>query len=93
MAIDSSEDWNFGVVQDLDIGICSTKISLANNSRTLGSLSKIMLVNVTFYSFFRYIAGNDRLSVKLLEGTTLVDLMDSLKERFNSPAFSEKYTI
>lgn len=52
-----------------------------------------MLVTVNFFSFFRYLTGRDQLSVDLAESATLVELMNSLNRRFDSPAFSEQWTI
>lgn len=52
-----------------------------------------MLITVNFFSFFRYIAGRDQLSIELIHGATLVELIKALNEKFRSPAFSDKWTV
>jgi molybdopterin converting factor small subunit len=47
-----------------------------------------MQVTVKFFSFFRPITGTDQLSIDLPDGATLGDLLNSLNQKFGTPAFT-----
>ena len=52
-----------------------------------------MQVIVKFFSFFRPITGTDRLSVDLVEGATLAELLNLLSEKFDSPSLASHPAI
>lgn len=49
-----------------------------------------MKVTVKLFSYFRQIAGTDQLSVELVEGATVADLLDLLSKKLDSTALTDK---
>ena len=53
----------------------------------------IMKVAVKFFSHFRQIVGADQVSVDLDSGATIAGLLNSLSERFDSPALKNDRAV
>jgi len=51
-----------------------------------------MQVTVKLFSMFRHYAGVDRMTVELATEATVTDLLNTLAERFNNPAFNHDET-
>lgn len=52
-----------------------------------------MKVTVEFFSYFRQIVGADQLSVDLDDGAAIAGLLNSLSERFDSPALKNDRAV
>lgn len=51
-------------------------------------MNKSVQVTVKLFSYFRRIAGTDRLAVDLVEGATAADLMDVLSRKLDGAALT-----
>jgi MoaD family protein len=51
-----------------------------------------MKISVKLFSMFRHYAGVDQVIVELATGATVTDLLDTLAERFDNPAFKDNET-
>jgi molybdopterin synthase catalytic subunit len=48
-----------------------------------------MQVTVKLFSYYRQVAGTDRLRLDLVEGTTVADLLDTLSRKLDSPGLND----
>jgi molybdopterin converting factor small subunit len=49
-----------------------------------------MQINVTFFSLFRQFSGTDQLLVDLIEGANVGVLLETLSEKFQTPALKNQ---
>jgi molybdopterin converting factor small subunit len=49
---------------------------------------KIMRVTVKFFTYYRSIAGTDRVTVDISDDANVAELVEKLRSQFNSPSFT-----